>query len=314
MYSFLLILLTLYCSSSKGEQTNTCIVIFTKKKVPNFWGYAYQKNSPSNRMIDVDSRLILKSLKEVLDDPLRKITLTTTVKEVLKVIESKDIVSLGEISKSTIGILASKYSISDSKELGYLRYFIGNVYRYKIVSLGYKWVDMSAHKDDYLDHYKGKRILIRRIINRQDRIMAMITNEDFVNKKDLYSFKITDDRFVPEYILALINSKLFSFIYVNSSSISTKDDFRQTTLSELRRLPVALADLKTQMHITDIVREIINLYASMPDGNRRNFTDKEDLKLAKIKNLEQLIDSEIYKIYGINEDHISEIEERYPNL
>jgi len=31
---------------------------------------------------------------------------------------------------------------------------------------------------------------------------------------------------------------LFSWFYLNSSSIATKDDFRQTTLAELRKLAI----------------------------------------------------------------------------
>jgi len=40
------------------------------------------------------------------------------------------------------------------------------------------------------------------------------------------------------FVLGILNSRLISYLYVNTSSIATKDDFRQTTLAELRRLPI----------------------------------------------------------------------------
>jgi hypothetical protein len=65
-----------------------------------------------------------------------------------------------------------------------------------------------------------------------------------VFKKDLNPFIITNKNFDTKYVLGLLNSKLFSWLYINSSSIATKDDFRQTTLSELRKLQIRKIDLK----------------------------------------------------------------------
>ena len=74
------------------------------------------------------------------------------------------------------------------------------------------------------------KLLIRRIINRQDRIDAAHTDKAAVFKKDINPFVVIRDNFDVRYLLALVNSRLISWLYVNTSAIATKDDFRQTTL------------------------------------------------------------------------------------
>ena len=44
------------------------------------------------------------------------------------------------------------------------------------------------------------------------------------------------------FLLGILNSKLISFLYIGNSSIGTKDDFRQTTLAELRKIPIQKYD------------------------------------------------------------------------
>ena len=298
----------------RDAYVDTCIAIFIKKQTSYFLGYEFPKKENAKRLFDVEGKLVRRNMKEILQDPLKKVILSTVMENISKTIEKVQSVSLGEITKSTIGVLTSKYTISDSSKDKYLKFFEGNVYRYKIVTTGFKFIDMGKHSVDYLDYYKGCRILVRRIINRQDRIMAMITNEDFVTKKDLYSFKVIDNKFFPEYILALLNSKLFSYLYVNSSSISLKDDFRQTTLAELRRLPIAVIEPEAQKEIANIVRNIIDLYAILPLDRIRKFTDKENFLIEKIRMLENNLDRTVYKIYGLNDSQIAEIEGRYSQI
>jgi hypothetical protein len=47
-------------------------------------------------------------------------------------------------------------------------------------------------------------------------------------------------------------------LYVKSSSIASKDDFRQTTLSELRSLPIPIINMEDQFALTQLVDQIIN--------------------------------------------------------
>ncbi len=287
---------------------DTCIAIFTKDHTEKFYGYSYPKKMNVNRLLDVDSRFSIIMTNEIFEDKSLKIVLNDIAKDILRRLDNKEFVDLGSISKSTIGILASKYTITNDKLEGFLPFFNGNVYRYKLTQSVIKYVDMSKHRNDSLYYYQNKRILVRRIISRKDRIMATIVDENFVNKKDLYSFKVTNNEFLPEYVLGLINSKLLSYIYVQTSTISTKDDFRQTTLAELRRLPIRKVDEEEQKQVSNLVIKMIDLNKKLLDFKDKNSDKRIELE-KRILETDKEIDDLVYRIYGITEEEKKLIEE-----
>lgn len=158
-------------------------------------------------------------------------------------------IPLTDISSSIRGILASKTDIQERKESSsHKPYFLGNVYRYQIFK-NTKWVNYGANLKEYPNNYSwftGKRILIRRIINRKFRIMCAYTDEEFVNKKDIYILKITDSKYDIKFILSILNSNLISFLKTKSSTNATKDDFSQLTLSDIRNLYIKKISPKEQ--------------------------------------------------------------------
>jgi len=87
-----------------------------------------------------------------------------------------------------------------------------------------------------------------------------------------------------------------SFLYVNTSSIATKDDFGQTTLAELRRLPIAAATPDQQKRIERLVRRILS-------AKERDVETNTDT-------LERQIDELVYTIYGLTEKEIAIVEGR----
>ena len=78
--------------------------------------------------------------------------------------------------------------------------------------------------------------------------MVSYCENDLV-KKELNPFIITDNRFHIKYIYALFNSKLLSYIYINFSALALKDDYRQTTLKELRELPIKIINSDKQIQV-----------------------------------------------------------------
>jgi len=76
--------------------------------------------------------------------------------------------------------------------------------------------------------------------------MAIMACEPFVVKKDLNPFIVAEQTGLDaSYLLALINSKQLSYVYVGGSTASVRDDFRQTTLEGLRAIPIRCIDFKT---------------------------------------------------------------------
>ena len=89
--------------------------------------------------------------------------------------------------------------------------------------------------------FEGTRILLRRLVNRRQRLMAMLVTETFITNKNLYSILSRDDALDIRVILAILNSKLISYLYLKQVSQATKDDFPQVTIRDTRALPFPLA-------------------------------------------------------------------------
>jgi hypothetical protein len=126
--------------------------------------------------------------------------------------------------------------------------------------------------------------------------MATASEKRLVFKKDINPFLILDKQFSPKFVLGILNSKLLSYLYLKTSSIATKDDFRQTTLTELRSLPVPRAGIDCQQPIVDMVARILSAKAADP--------------AADTSALEREIDLIVYELYGLTEEEIAIIEGR----
>lgn len=99
-------------------------------------------------------------------------------------------------------------------------------------------------------------------------------------------------------MLGLINSKLFSYVYLFSSALATKDDFRQTTLAELRKLSIKKIDIKLQEKIVAKVTKIAEVNKSLLEIKNKQTNKKVHLE-KEIQKLDDEIDQEVYKLYGI---------------
>ena len=218
--------------------------------------------------------------------------------DLLKRFNNDDFYNLGEITKSTIGVLASKYDIRKNKFKNSVPFFVGNINRYLFDFESQNYIDISKHKQNYQDYYfGGNKIWVRRIINRQNRIMCTIPENEFVVKKDIYIFSVANQLADIKFILSILNSKLISYLYLNSSMIATKDDFRQATLTELRKLPIIKANSSKQLKLSLLVDEIIKI--------------KKKSKHADTTKFENKIDKIVYKLYGLTKTEIVEIEKFY---
>jgi hypothetical protein len=171
---------------------------------------------------------------------------------------SNHCIKLGEISESTRGVLAKSTDIFSAKKEGSKLYLIGNIYRYEINPFFYH-VFYGAHlkeKPKEYHFFEGCRILVRRLISRKLRVMATLVCDEFINKKDIYNI-IVSNAFKAEYVLAIINSKITSFLLTKGSVTSTKDDFSQITLSEIRDINIPLATEAEQAAIALKVSSMI---------------------------------------------------------
>ncbi|QNE39103.1 N-6 DNA methylase [Hymenobacter sp. NBH84] len=153
---------------------------------------------------------------------------------------SHETIQLSSISESARGILSNSDDIYSIQVNNSLPFFTGDANRY-IFSHNFSWVvygENLKEKPKSDTFFKEERILVRRLINRQFRVMAIYTEETFVTKKDFYSIKITNSEFSYKYILSIINSSLISYLKTKASTAATKDDFSQLTLGDVRNIPI----------------------------------------------------------------------------
>jgi hypothetical protein len=222
-----------------------------------------------------------------------------------KIKKNNRIVLLGDISISTQGLPPSRLSRSKTKKNGDWHPYLekGQVYRYQFIIENKSYVDMGKHSNLTKYYDKVDKLLIRRVINRQDRLMVAKTNQRLVFKKDLNPFVIQDKKYNIDFYLGIMNSKLISYLYVNTSSIATKDDFRQTTLAELRRLPVPIYQESNKRH-----RRVASLAQIMTELNNLLLTTKSPIEKTAIQRqidaTDKQIDELVYELYGLTADEI----------
>ncbi|MHB8871868.1 MAG: Eco57I restriction-modification methylase domain-containing protein, partial [Candidatus Doudnabacteria bacterium] len=291
----------------KDAYVDTGIFLFSNRKQKHYMFYSYDKKEKISAIPDLSFELIeCGDVKK----PDFKLIFNRNVSRVLQNFSSDDFISLGEITISTQGLSSSKFQetkiINDEWTLPFYNV---TVKRYFFSVENSYYVNLKDKKSLFQFYEKKEKILIRRIINRQDRLDAVYFNEAGVFKKDINPFILNNSDFNTKYLLALINSKLFSWIYLNSSSIATKDDFRQTTLAELRKLPIrkVLSD-ETNTHdkIVLLVDQILESKKQLL--NYKTESEKEYLE-KKVVALDRQIDSLVYELYKLTDEEINIIEE-----
>ncbi len=230
-----------------------------------------------------------------------KIVLNPSFYELLTKI-SKESIALSEITKSVRGILPRADDITVTKNENSKPYFIGNLYRYD-VQKDFNWVNYGENlkeKPKEYDWFIGERILIRRLINRQFRVMASIVTDEFVNKKDLYILKSTEKDVYLPYLLSVVNSKLIAFLKTKGSTSATKDDFSQLTLKDIRDIPVILTSNETQVLFVEYVNKILSLNQQL-QAKKAKFLNRvqDNFELEKIsKKLDAFYDFEFKDFVG----------------
>jgi hypothetical protein len=91
-----------------------------------------------------------------------------------------------------------------------------------------------------------------------------------------------------------------------SGVVDIKDDFRQTTLAELRRLPIPTFSRSVAAH-----RELAMLVERMLGFGKRindaRLAHEKTLLQRQVDAVEQQIDLLVYELYGLTEDEIRQV-------
>ncbi|GHU98074.1 hypothetical protein FACS189483_05600 [Spirochaetia bacterium] len=209
-------------------------------------------------------------------------------------------ITIGNVCQSARGILADKSDYLQEQVANSVPVFVGKLTRYSLDN-EYDYIlygDNIKEKPTTTDFFKGTRILIRRIVSRQFRIMATITKKEFVVKKDIYIFKPNNSGYSAKFILGIINSKLISYMLTKGSTAARKDDFTQITLNDIRNIHIPAVTKQQVEEIEKLVDDILSL--------------KKKDALANTLKLEQKLDNIVYKLYDLTYEEVRTMEADFP--
>ncbi len=135
------------------------------------------------------------------------------------------------------------FHCSFKKDETYKKLLAGNdVIRYNIEWNGDEWISygdwLGASRQEKF--FKEKRILVKQIIDwTAKQIWAALTIEELYNTQNAFNL-IAKEEFSPEYLLALINSKLMSFYHRKKYLEEYKDRFQKILIKDCKRFPIKL--------------------------------------------------------------------------
>jgi hypothetical protein len=271
---------------------DTALYFISKERKTEYSIYAFDKKAQVESLENLDySKFKVSEIKY----PDYKLIIDKTAHQFSR-FDSEFFVPFGSITKSTQGLSGSNFPETNDDSSHFIFPFLakGNVYNYSLVKDRVYNTDLSDKKNLIQFYQAEPKILIRRIINRQDRLSVTYCSEKIIFKKDINPFIPIDNQFDCLFLTGIIASRLISFIYLNSSSIATKDDFRQTTLSELRNLPIPNIGIEKQDPISEIAKEILRIKYENSD--------------VQTTILENQIDQLVYQLYELTEEEIKIIE------
>ncbi|MCD4783364.1 MAG: N-6 DNA methylase [Candidatus Eremiobacteraeota bacterium] len=108
-----------------------------------------------------------------------------------------------------------------------------------------------------------------------------------------------------DFLLAVLNSRLISFWYMQSGK--KKGKIYEYFTRPMSRIPICIPDSQLKVNIEEMSGEIQGLYQTYRNQIELSAQEKQNLK-SKIENIENDIDTAVYKLYDINSLEIERIE------
>ena len=137
---------------------------------------------------------------------------------------------------------------------------------------------------------KDEKIIVRQT---SDKLIATIIQKGFVMRNNTHILLSDKPDYKLKYILALLNSKLFDFIYWTINP-EKGEALAEVKAMHLDQLPIKLADYTIQDQMETLVDHIL--------------TKKTQDQSADTTDIEKQIDKLVYKLYDLTEEEIKIIE------
>lgn len=196
------------------------------------------------------------------DESVFRINISSEEKEILRKCEIGSI-NLNECSDFCLGLTPyDKYKGHSQEQIknrvfhssiqedsSFKKLLAGNdIRRYDVKWGGTEWISygewLGAPREKRF--FTEKRILVKQIIDWSDkRIWAAYTELELYNTQNAFNI-IPNENYLPEYLLALINSKLLSFYHRKQFLEEFKDRFQKILIKEAKMLPIKIINIQEQ--------------------------------------------------------------------
>lgn len=161
-----------------------------------------------------------------------------------------------------------------------------NVHRYEPVT----WNRYIDNDDVGKSNYEKPKILIRQL---GSCINATLDLDGCVTLQSIYNLALQNGNVQTlKYVLGLLNSKLYDFIYNKISG--DKQTFQRIILENVKQLPIPTATPAQQQPIIALVNKILAAKKANPQADTSAW--------------EREIDGLVYELYGLTEDEVKVVE------
>ncbi len=112
-------------------------------------------------------------------------------------------------------------------------------------------------------YFKGPRIVFREILGKT--LVSTLIREQFIIDRSLYIARIDDEtqsKFIIEYIISILNSKLMSF-YFRYSNNEFDTLFPKIRVAEFKKLPIKIARLEVQHKAKILVDDLLSAKSNL---------------------------------------------------
>lgn len=154
--------------------------------------------------------------------------------------------------------------------------------------------------------FQGERIVLRRLLTRKFRLQASMTAETMITTDNVLNIVPHNPQANVAFALGILNSKLMSWLYINTSMIAQKDDFPQVHISALAALSLPNHNTINLNNMIKFVERMLDLYKQLAAAKTPD--DKTQLQ-RQIDSTDQQIDKLVYELYGLTKKEIVIVEE-----
>ena len=156
----------------KNAYVDTGVYVIVNTNQNEFYQiYEYPKNE---NISFIDNDRLTKIIAPDLNNDDSKFLASSTIIKFRNKFQNENFLTLGDISISTQGLAGNKFKVFKERSSNYFQYLVeGQGYRYELIIDDLAYTDMTEFQS-LIKYYTTPRIFIRRIINRQDRLMAYI--------------------------------------------------------------------------------------------------------------------------------------------